>query len=101
VRQTDFDNDEAVGYLADRLARLGVEDALVGLGVQPGTPVTIGPVTFDWEPSIPAHLGRRGSDPRLEAGGRATAAARKAAKQARRQPSADGEPDDDSGDEPS
>ena len=27
VRQTDFDNDEAVGYLADRLARLGVEDA--------------------------------------------------------------------------
>ena len=28
VRQTDFSNDEAVGYLADRLARLGVEDAL-------------------------------------------------------------------------
>ena len=28
VRQTNFDNDEAVGYLADRLARLGVEDAL-------------------------------------------------------------------------
>ena len=26
VRQTKFDNDEAVGYLADRLARLGVED---------------------------------------------------------------------------
>ena len=26
VRQTDFTNDEAVGYLADRLARLGVED---------------------------------------------------------------------------
>ena len=25
VRQTDFANDEAVGYLADRLARLGVE----------------------------------------------------------------------------
>ena len=24
VRQTDFTNDEAVGYLADRLARLGV-----------------------------------------------------------------------------
>ncbi len=29
VRQTNFDNDEAVGYLADRLARLGVE---VGAG---------------------------------------------------------------------
>ncbi|MBV9380376.1 MAG: GTPase ObgE, partial [Streptosporangiaceae bacterium] len=28
VRQTDFGNDEAVGYLADRLARLGVEEAL-------------------------------------------------------------------------
>ena len=27
VRQTDFNNDEAVGYLADRLNRLGVEDA--------------------------------------------------------------------------
>ena len=26
VRQTDFTNDEAVGYLADRLARLGVEE---------------------------------------------------------------------------
>ena len=29
VRQTDFTNDEAVGYLADRLARLGVEEELV------------------------------------------------------------------------
>ncbi|HET6876821.1 MAG TPA: GTPase ObgE, partial [Jatrophihabitans sp.] len=28
VRQTAFDNDEAVGYLADRLARLGVEKEL-------------------------------------------------------------------------
>jgi GTP-binding protein len=28
VRQTNFDNDEAVGYLADRLERLGVEAAL-------------------------------------------------------------------------
>ena len=32
VRQTDFDNDEAVGYLADRLARLGVEEELAELG---------------------------------------------------------------------
>ena len=29
VAQTDFDNDEAVGYLGDRLARLGVEDELL------------------------------------------------------------------------
>ena len=32
VRQTDFDNDEAVGYLADRLARLGVEEELAKAG---------------------------------------------------------------------
>ena len=32
VRQTDFANDEAVGYLADRLARLGVEEALFARG---------------------------------------------------------------------
>ncbi|MDP1804757.1 MAG: GTPase ObgE, partial [Acidimicrobiales bacterium] len=32
IRQTAFDNDEAVGYLADRLARLGVEDALARAG---------------------------------------------------------------------
>ena len=35
VRQTDFSNDEAVGYLADRLARLGVEEALVEAGARP------------------------------------------------------------------
>ncbi len=29
VAQTNFDNDEAVGYLGDRLARLGVEDELL------------------------------------------------------------------------
>ena len=74
VRQTDFSNAEAVGYLADRLSRLGVEDRLVALGAQPGDTVVIGPednaVVFDWEPSIEAgaeHLmGPRGSDQRLE-----------------------------------
>ncbi len=34
VRQTAFDNDEAVGYLADRLARLGVEAKLVKMGAR-------------------------------------------------------------------
>ena len=29
VRQTDFSNDEAVGFLADRLNRLGVEARLL------------------------------------------------------------------------
>ena len=36
VRQTDFSNDEAVGYLADRLARLGVEEKLFAAGAVAG-----------------------------------------------------------------
>ena len=69
VLQTDFTNDEAVGYLADRLARLGVEDALADLGAQAGAEVTIGEVTFDWVPTLRAGampLGPRGTDDRLE-----------------------------------
>jgi GTP-binding protein len=72
VRQTDFTNDEAVGYLADRLARLGVEDQLFTAGATPGAEVVIGDgpqaVVFDWEPTLmagPELLGSRGSDPRL------------------------------------
>ncbi len=90
VRQTSFDNDEAVGYLADRLARLGVEEALAGLGAQPGAQVRIGEVSFDWQPSTPAGvavvLSRRGADPRLDTDTRVSAAQRKAARQARRRP---------------
>jgi GTP-binding protein len=72
VRQTDFTNDEAVGYLADRLNRLGVEQALHEQGAQPGDEVVVGgddAVVFDWDPSVVAgaeRLGPRGSDPRLE-----------------------------------
>jgi GTP-binding protein len=92
VRQTDFGNDEAVGYLADRLARLGVEDALSGAGARPGAAVTIGEVTFDWEPTLRlgaaalpgTAAGPRGSDPRLDSTDRAGAADRLAAKRARR-----------------
>ncbi len=72
VRQTDFSNDEAVGYLADRLARLGVEDKLLELGATAGVDVVIGPednaVLFGWEPTIAAGTplaGPRGSDDRL------------------------------------
>ena len=54
IAQTNFDNDEAVGYLGDRLARLGVEDELLKLGAKPGCAVTIGDMTFDWEPQTPA-----------------------------------------------
>jgi len=75
VRQTDFSNDEAVGYLADRLARLGVEERLLAMGATPGVAVMIGPetdaVVFDWYPSIIAGdagmSGPRGTDVRLDA----------------------------------
>ncbi|UNX53821.1 GTPase ObgE [Georgenia sp. TF02-10] len=73
VRQTDFSNDEAVGYLADRLARLGVEEELYRAGAHAGDTVVIGPadggVVFDWEPTLSTGaelLGPRGSDRRLE-----------------------------------
>src|SRR6478752_5571057 len=42
VKQTDFSNEEAVGYLADRLNRLGVERALADAGAVPGSEVLIG-----------------------------------------------------------
>jgi GTP-binding protein len=93
VRQTNFENDEAVGYLADRLNRLGVEEELARLGAQPGTAVTIGDVTFDFEPSggvadeyLPT---RRGADDRLSGNTRPRAEDRLAAKKARRSRSED------------
>ena len=78
VMQTNFDNDEAVGYLADRLAKLGVEDELRRKGAHPGDEVRIGRgarmVEFDWDPTIAAgaemldgaQLGARGVDLRLQ-----------------------------------
>jgi GTP-binding protein len=73
VRQTDFGNDEAVGFLADRLERLGVEKRLVEAGAVEGDTVLIGPldnaVVFDFKPGIGAGaeiLGRRGEDQRFE-----------------------------------
>jgi GTP-binding protein len=88
VLQTNFDNDEAVGYLADRLNRLGVEDKLAAMGARPGCPVTIGSWTFSWEPSTPAGIAAvmtgRGTDVRLEATERVSAAERKMARRVRR-----------------
>jgi GTP-binding protein len=77
VRQTNFKNAEAIGYLADRLAQLGVEKELYKKGAVAGSEVRIGDgdteVVFDWEPTIEAgaeqlagHLHRRGEDSRLE-----------------------------------
>jgi GTPase len=71
VLQTDFGNDEAVGYLADRLTRLGIEQALADAGALPGAEVLIGDednaVVFDWDPNVPAAagFGPRGTDLRL------------------------------------
>ena len=72
VRQTDFGNAEAVGYLADRFARLGIEAELLELGAAEGDAVAIGaganPVVFDFAPQVEIGvelLARRGEDQRL------------------------------------
>jgi GTP-binding protein len=86
IVQTDFSNDEAVGYLADRLARLGVEKALAAAGATPGCEVTIGAVTFDWEPTELEEFasGMRGQDARFEDDSRPRAAERRLQKDLRR-----------------
>jgi GTPase len=73
VRQTDFGNAEATGYLADRLNRLGVERELLSRGAVEGDEVIIGDgpnaVVFDFAPEVQAGaeiLARRGEDHRLE-----------------------------------
>jgi GTPase len=72
ILQTDFSNDEAVGYLADRLAKLGVEEALAKAGATTGAEVLIGDednaVVFDWDPDVPSTggvFGPRGTDRRV------------------------------------
>ena len=86
VRQTDFENDEAVGYLSDRLNKAGVEDMLRKAGAHEGDTVTIGEISFDWEPSIGGDptLAGRGQDARFGGTDRVSAAERKRASQARR-----------------
>jgi len=85
VEQTDFTNDEAVGYLADRLMKLGIDDALFDSGATPGCPVMIGAgkgQVFDWEPTLSSAAelmtAPRGTDPRLDERQRATRSQRKA-----------------------
>ena len=79
VLQTNFDNEEAVGYLADRLAKFGVEDALKAQGARIGDEVYLGTGDnaggFDWDPTIAAGAemldsspqSQRGHDARLDA----------------------------------
>jgi GTPase len=86
VLQTDFSNEEAVGYLADRLARLGVEEQLAKAGAQPGDAVEIGEVVFDWQPTVQQQFasGMRGQDARFEDTSRASADERRLLKDLRR-----------------
>jgi len=79
VVQTDFENEEAVGYLADRLNALGVEDELFKAGAVAGSTVVIGPeggVVFDWEPTLSSTAelmtSARGTDPRVGGSDRPT-----------------------------
>lgn len=84
VEQTDFTNDEAVGFLADRLMKIGIDEALFKAGATPGATVMIGSgrgQIFDWEPTLSSAAelmaAPRGTDPRLLEEGRPTRAKRK------------------------
>ncbi len=81
IEQTDFTNEEAVGYLADRLAKLGVEEELFEKGAVPGSTVMIGQMVFDWEPTLTSTAelitSPRGTDSRLDDNARLTRAERR------------------------
>ena len=85
VAQTMFGNEEAVGYLGDRLAKIGLEDELFRAGAIAGDTIVIGPgrgVIFDWEPTINAAAelisGPRGTDARIDQRERRTTKERRA-----------------------
>jgi GTP-binding protein len=85
VAQTNFGNSEAIGYLAERLNKLGVEDALAKAGAKAGSTVIIGGengVVFDWDPYISSVVetieSPRGSDTRLDGSERRTTRERRA-----------------------
>lgn len=92
VKQTDFQNEEAIGYLADRLAKAGVETALFKAGAIAGDTVVIGEedgMVFDWEPTMMGgaeHLAApRGTDLRLlDLGDRPTRAQKRDEQQERK-----------------
>lgn len=72
VSQTDFGNEEAIGYLSDRLDALAIDDALFAAGAIPGDTVVIGrgsQMEFDWEPTLggsgDTQRAPRGQDERL------------------------------------
>ncbi|MBD7956528.1 GTPase ObgE [Microbacterium sp. Sa4CUA7] len=84
VQQTDFQNEEAVGFLADRLEKLGVETELYRAGATAGSTVVIGEgdgVVFDWHPTMSSAAelmtAPRGTDPRLDLNPRRTTSQRR------------------------
>lgn len=84
VQQTDFQNEEAVGFLADRLEKLGVEDELFRVGAEAGSTVVIGEgdgIVFDWHPTLSSAAelmtAPRGTDPRLDLNPRRTTSQRR------------------------
>ena len=84
VAQTDFQNEEAVGFLADRLEKLGIENELYRVGATPGATVVIGDgdgVVFDWQPALTSAAeliqAPRGTDPRVDASTRRTTSERR------------------------
>jgi GTP-binding protein len=84
VAQTDFGNEEAIGYLSDRLDALHIDDALFAAGAIPGDTVVIGrgdQMEFDWEPTAvgsgDTQRAPRGQDERLADRRRPTRAERR------------------------
>jgi GTP-binding protein len=84
VQQTDFNNEEAVGYLSDRLAKIDLDDHLYKAGAIPGATVYIGDgdrFVFDWEPTMTSAaemmVSPRGTDARLHESDRATTTERR------------------------
>jgi GTP-binding protein len=85
VAQTNFGNSEAIGYLSERLNKLGIEDALTRAGAKAGSTVIIGRengVVFDWDPFISSVVetieSPRGTDIRLDGSDRRTTKERRA-----------------------
>ena len=84
VQKCDFQNEVAVGFLADRLEKLGVEDELFRVGAIAGSTVVIGEgdaIVFDWHPALSSAAelmtAPRGTDPRLDLNPRRTTAQRR------------------------
>lgn len=84
VEQTDFNNEEAVGYLSDRLSKIDIDGALYKAGAVPGSTIFIGyndRFEFGWEPTMTSAAelitSPRGTDGRLDDNDRLTRTQRK------------------------